>query len=450
MLLLCVRVLAGLMLTCDCLRAQVISATEGAAIRDGLEKVKMEWAAGTFACKEGDEDIHTANEGRLTELVGPVGGKVHTGRSRNDQVVTDLRLHLRGQCERLGDMISSLVSVAAKRAKAEAHILMPGYTHLQSAQPVRWSHWMLAHASSWRRDGERLMQIRDRMNELPLGAGALAGNPFGVDREALAADLGFARPVANSIDAVTDRDFVIELTFWSSLLMVHMSKFGEDLIIFGTQEFGFVKLADAYSTGSSLMPQKKNPDALELLRGKAGRTIGHTVALLTTMKGLPTAYNKDMQEDKAALFDALATAEAALQIAQGVLATVTPNEEPMRKALNSFMLATDLSEYLVRKGVPFRQTHHVAGRAVQMAEERGCALTDLSLADLQTLHELFEADVRIRLTTRTPPLHTAFTPPPALQHGMLQAGGTDRAPCVPRHLNRATPPMPRPATARIS
>jgi len=252
---------------------------------------------------------------------------------------------------------------------------------------------MLAHATSWRRDGERLVQVAERMNELPLGSGALAGNPFGINREALAADLGFARPTANSIDGVTDRDFVVELTFWCSLLMTHLSKFGEDLIIFGTQEFGFVKFADAYSTGSSLMPQKKNPDALELLRGKTGRVIGHTVALLTTLKGLPTAYNKDLQEDKQALFDALDTAEAALQIAQGVLSTLTPNEARMRAALNSFMLATDLSEYLVRKGVPFRQTHHVAGRAVQMAEERGCALTDLSVADLQSLHELFTDDV---------------------------------------------------------
>jgi len=231
------------------------------------------------------------------------------------------------------------------------------------------------------------------MNECPLGSGALAGNPFGIDRESLAADLGFTRPMANSIDGVTDRDFVIELSFWCALLMTHLSKYGEDLIVYSTQEFGFIRLSDAYSTGSSLMPQKKNPDALELLRGKAGRTIGHTVSLLTTMKGLPTAYNKDMQEDKQALFDALDTAEAALQIADGVLATLTPQAARMRSALNSFMLATDLSEYLVRKGVPFRETHHISGRAVQMAEERGCSLTALSLADLQTLHPLFTEDV---------------------------------------------------------
>ena len=458
--------------------AGVISAAEGSSIREGLEKVRSEWASGTFVEKDGDEDIHTANERRLTELIGPTGGKVHTGRSRNDQVVTDLRLHLRGTCARLGELLRSLILVCAKRAAAEVDILMPGYTHLQSAQPIRWGHWMLAHASSWKRDHERLEQAAARLNQMPLGSGALAGNPFGIDRESLASSLGFsgeraagsvwtgpkagerrrarrraswaewrrehgrrsgacasqraplrmchwarasltapsyaaAAPCSNSIDGVTDRDFVIELTFWASLLMTHLSKLGEDLIVYGTQEFGFVKFADAYSTGSSLMPQKKNPDALELLRGKArnrhptpsprgaaarpprdrraegeptapprstalhrpspqsGRVVGHTVALLTMMKGLPTAYNKDMQEDKAALFDALDTAEAALQIAQGVLATLTPNAERMKAALNSFMLATDLSEYLVRKGVPFRQTHHIAGQAVTLAESRG-------------------------------------------------------------------------------
>ena len=385
-------------------KAGVITAEEGEAIRSGLVAVRAEWAAGTFEVKPGDEDIHTANERRLTELVGAVGGKVHTGRSRNDQVVTDLRMHLRGVCARLGELVRNLVRTAAKRAAAEADILMPGYTHLQSAQPVRWGHWMLAHAASWRRDGERLAQIAERMNECPLGSGALAGNPFGIDREALAADLGFARPTANSIDGVTDRDFVVELTFWCSLLMTHLSKYGEDLIIFSTQEFGFVRLSDAYSTGSSLMPQKKNPDALELLRGKSGRTIGHLVSLLTMLKGLPTAYNKDMQEDKQALFDALDTAEAGLQIADGVLATLTPQPDRMRAALNSFMLATDLSEYLVRKGVPFRETHHISGRAVQLAEQRGCSLFALTLEDLKGLHPLFTEDVRRpRLPPTLPP-----------------------------------------------
>jgi len=421
-------------------KAGVITAEEGEAIRSGLVAVRAEWAAGTFEVKPGDEDIHTANERRLTELVGAVGGKVHTGRSRNDQVVTDLRMHLRGVCARLGELVRNLVRTAAKRAAAEADILMPGYTHLQSAQPVRWGHWMLAHAASWRRDGERLAQIAERMNECPLGSGALAGNPFGIDREALAADLGFARPTANSIDGVTDRDFVVELTFWCSLLMTHLSKYGEDLIIFSTQEFGFVRLSDAYSTGSSLMPQKKNPDALELLRGKSGRTIGHLVSLLTMLKGLPTAYNKDMQEDKQALFDALDTAEAGLQIADGVLATLTPQPDRMRAALNSFMLATDLSEYLVRKGVPFRETHHISGRAVQLAEQRGCSLFALTLEDLKGLHPLFTEDVR-RPRCR-PRCHLPSAAAAAPEPAALAATRTAVLPC-------ACPP-PRAAWMRCS
>lgn len=373
--------------------AGVLSAEEGTSIRSGLEKVRAEWAAGTFVVKDGDEDIHTANERRLTELIGPAGGKVHTGRSRNDQVVTDVRLHLRGTCEKLGGLLRGLIEVAAKRAAAEADIIMPGYTHLQSAQPIRWGHWLLSHAWSWKRDAERLEQAAARMNECPLGSGALAGNPFGIDREALSDSLGFARPVQNSIDAVSDRDFVAELSFWAAMLQVHLSKFAEDLIIWNTQEFAFVKMADAYATGSSLMPQKKNPDALELLRGKASRQIGHTMTLLTMLKGTPTAYNKDNQEDKEAIFGALNTAEDALNIATGVLSTLDPKPERMKAALSSFMLATDLSEYLVRKGVPFRETHHISGQAVQMAETRGCALTDLTLQDLQTLHPLFTDDV---------------------------------------------------------
>mmetsp|Transcript_41014 Transcript_41014/g.68137 ORF Transcript_41014/g.68137 Transcript_41014/m.68137 type:complete len:457 (-) Transcript_41014:476-1846(-) len=374
-------------------KAGVISLDEGQAIRAGLEKVRTEWASDSFEIKPGDEDIHTANERRLTELIGPPGGKVHTGRSRNDQVVTDLRLHLRGVCDELDQLIRELVSIAAHRAELEIDLLMPGYTHLQSAQPLRWAHWMLSHAWAWKRDSSRLKQAVERLNECPLGSGALAGHPFCIDRDELAADLGFRCPTANSVDAVSDRDFVVELSGWASLMMVHLSRFAEDLIIYSSQEFGFVRCGDSYSTGSSLMPQKKNPDAAELLRGKSARVIGRHVSLLTMLKGLPAAYNKDLQEDKQALFDVLDTARASLQIACGVLTTLEPQADRMRAALNSFMLATDLSEYLVRKGVPFRETHHVAGRAVQMAEQRGCALTDLTTQDLQSLHALFDEDV---------------------------------------------------------
>ena len=380
-------------------KAKVITPAEGQSIRSGLEKVRAEWAAGTFEPKEGDEDIHTANERRLTELVGSVGGKVHTGRSRNDQVVTDLRLHLRGLCARLLELVHSLVLVAAKRARAEADILMPGYTHLQSAQPIRWSHWILAHASSWRRDGERLAQIAERLNEMPLGSGALAGNPFGIDREALAADLGFARPIANSIDGVTDRDFVIELTMWVSLLMVHLSKFGEDLIIYGTQEFGFVKFADAYSTGSSLMPQKKNPDALELVRGKCGMQVGRLVGVMTTMKALPLAYNKDMQEDKVPLFDAMDELSICLRVLPPLLeGIVVRRVEARAAAIGDFANATELADHLVARGVPFRDAHHQVGRLVAEAIERGLPLEDLSIAEIRNHAPAADETVFVDLT----------------------------------------------------
>ena len=349
-------------------RAKVLTKEEGKAIRAGLEQVGAEWATGTFEIKEADEDIHMANERRLTELAGAPGGKIHTARSRNDQVATDVRLWLRAEGHEQLALLAGLLTVCSERARAEVDALMPGYTHLQRAQPIRWAHWVMAHCSSFRRDAERLTQAIARANVMPLGSGALAGNPFAINREALAKDLGFSAPMSNSLDGVTDRDFILEFSSWATMLMVHLSKFAEDLIVFGTAEFGFISYADAYSTGSSLMPQKKNPDALELLRGKCARVIGNHTTLLTMMKGLPTAYNKDMQEDKRALFDTAATTRAALQIAAGVLSTLTISRERMRAALSPPLLATDLSDYLVRKGMPFREAHHVVGSAVKLAE----------------------------------------------------------------------------------
>jgi argininosuccinate lyase len=304
-----------------------------------------------------------------------------------------VRLWLRGEIATLRGYLAQLITVAVDRAEAEIDLLMPGYTHLQPAQPVRWSHWLLSHAWMWQRDMQRLNDVVKRVNLMPLGSGALAGNPFSIDREALAADLGFDGVTPNSLDAVSDRDFIAEFLFWASLMMVHLSRLGEDLIIFSSREFGFVTLADAYSTGSSLMPQKKNPDALELLRGKAGRVTGDLTGLLMTLKGLPSTYNKDLQEDKEPLFDAVETLSGALQIACGVVSTLTPNAERLRAALATEMLATDLAEYLVRKGVPFRETHHVAGAAVALAEKRGIDLSSLSVADLQGLHPAFDQDV---------------------------------------------------------
>ncbi len=373
--------------------AGLLTEAEAGQIVDGLEQVAAEWEAGAFHIQPGDEDIHTANERRLTELVGPAAGKLHTGRSRNDQIATDVRLWLRDEIDRLAQYLRQLMAVAVERAAHEIDLLMPGYTHTQPAQPVRWSHWLMSHAWMWRRDAARLEDLRGRVNQMPLGNGALAGNPFPIDRAALARDLGFDGYTPNSMDGVSDRDFVAEFLFWAALTMMHLSRLAEDLILYSTLEFGYVTLADAYSTGSSLMPQKKNPDALELLRGKSGRVIGDMTGLLVTLKGLPSTYNKDIQEDKEPLFDAADTLGGALQIAAGVLSTLQTNPEAMRVRLVSEMLATDLAEYLVRKGVPFRETHHIAGAAVRLAEARGVDLADLGLDDLRTLHPAFAADV---------------------------------------------------------
>lgn len=374
-------------------RAGILTNNEADQIIAGLEQVADEWRRGEFVIKPGDEDIHTANERRLTELIGAVGGKLHTGRSRNDQVATDTRLWLREEIAQIQQHLRQLIRVAVDRAEAEIDLLMPGYTHLQPAQPIRWSHWLLSHAWGWQRDAERLTELTTRVNVMPLGSGALAGNPFRVDRQQMAADLGFQDITHNSMDGVSDRDFIAEFLFWSTLTMVHLSRLAEDLIIYSSREFGFVTLADAYSTGSSIMPQKKNPDALELLRGKSGRVMGTMTGLMTTIKGLPTTYNKDLQEDKEPLFDTIHSVSSSLQIACGVISTMTPNQAALRAALSTELLATDLAEYLVRKGVPFRETHHVAGAAVRMAEVQAVPLSELTLDDLLTLHHAFEEDV---------------------------------------------------------
>ncbi|MBX3049880.1 MAG: argininosuccinate lyase [Caldilineaceae bacterium] len=371
----------------------IITGDEAETLVAGLEQVADEWAAGRFALRPGDEDIHTANERRLTELLGDVAGKLHTGRSRNDQVATDTRLWLLGEIAHMRTHLAELIRTAIERAAAEIDLLMPGYTHLQPAQPTRWSHWILSHAWAWQRDAQRLDELTQRVSSLPLGSGALAGNPFGVDRDFLARELGFASVAPNSLDAVSDRDFVAEFLFWASLTMLHLSRWSEDLIVYSSREFGFVGIADAYSTGSSLMPQKKNPDSLELLRGKSGRVFGELSGFLMTIKGLPSTFNKDLQEDKEPLYDAVDTLRDSLQIAGGVLATLTVNVARMAASLVPEMLATDLAEYLVRKGIPFRETHHVAGAAVRLAEEQGVSLSALTAADLQTLHPAFGEDV---------------------------------------------------------
>lgn len=374
--------------------AGLLTPEEVIEIVAGLDAVAAEWRSGNFAIEAGDEDIHTANERRLTELIGAdVAGKLHTGRSRNDQIATDIRLWLREEIRSLQVYLAQLITVTVDRAEQEIDLLMPGYTHLQPAQPIRWSHWLLRHAWAWQRDADRLAQLAERVNVMPLGSGALAGNPFPLDRRKLAADLGFADVTRNSLDGVSDRDFIAEFLFWSTMTMLHLSQLAEDLIVYSSREFSFVTLADAYSTGSSLMPQKKNPDSMELLRGKSGRVMGNMTGLMVTLKGLPSTYNKDLQEDKEPLFDAVDNVSASLQIACGVLSTLTPNIAYLQAALTAEMLATDLAEYLVRKGVPFRETHHVAGAAVRMAEMQAVSLSELTLDDLLSLHGAFEEDV---------------------------------------------------------
>ncbi|MDH7486434.1 MAG: argininosuccinate lyase [Anaerolineae bacterium] len=374
-------------------RAGLLSADERERLIQGLQAVAREFEAGQFEFKPSDEDIHTAVERRLGELVGQVAGKLHTGRSRNDQVATDLRLYLLKEIPGLRQQLSGLQEAIVVKAEQHLDVIMPGYTHLQRAQPVLFSHWLLSYFWMLQRDRERLDELEKRVAVLPLGAGALAGHAtslrssagLGIDRHFLAAELGFRAVSENSMDAVSDRDFVAEFLFWAALVQVHLSRLAEELILWSSAEFGFVALDEAYATGSSLMPQKKNPDALELLRGKAGRMVGHLVALLTVLKGLPSTYNKDLQEDKEPLFDALDTLKLALPVAAGVVRTLKVNAEAMAAALDDGMLATDLADYLVRRGVPFRRSHELVGRAVRRAEELGLPLRELPLAEFQAI-----------------------------------------------------------------
>jgi argininosuccinate lyase len=374
-------------------RAGVLDPDESARICAGLETVQAELESGAFAFDESDEDIHSAVERRLGELIGPLAGKLHTGRSRNDQVATDLRLWLLEHLPRLDEALAGLQAALCERAEADLEILMPGYTHLQRAQPILLGHWWLAHFWPLQRDRERLREAAERARRLPLGAGALAGVPFPVDRQALAEALGFLSPAPNSIDAVSDRDFAAEFLFCAALAGVHLSRLAEGVVLFSSAEFNFLELSDAYATGSSLMPQKKNPDVFELARGKAGGLIGLLTGLLASLKGLPSAYDKDLQEDKLPVFQAYDTLAALLPVLAGALRTLTVHPERMRAAIDGGLLATDLADYLVEKGLPFREAHRLAGRAVQRAAELRKGLEALTLAEWQELHPSFEAGV---------------------------------------------------------
>lgn len=375
-------------------RANIITEPERDTLIDGLRRIKQEFDARTFETKSSDEDIHTAVERRLGELVGTIAGKLHTGRSRNDQVATDTRLFVVDATRNTQHAIRNLQSAILEKSEQHLDVLMPGYTHLQRAQPNLFSHWLMSYFWMLQRDAERLNDCAERASILPLGAGALAGNALGIDREFLARELGFARVSENSIDAVSDRDFIAEFLFDAALLGVHLSRLGEDLVLYSSAEFGFVTMDDAYATGSSLMPQKKNPDAMELARGKAGRLIGDLMSLLAVLKGLPSSYDKDLQEDKEPLFDAVDTLDALLPVVAGVIRTMQVNSDKMHAALDEAMLATDLADYLVRKGVPFRDAHRKAGEVVKLAEARGVALSKLSVDEYRKIAPEFGADVK--------------------------------------------------------
>jgi argininosuccinate lyase len=374
-------------------RAAVLPPAEVAEIVQGLQAILAEIQAGTFQPNPTAEDIHSAVEQELTERIGAVAGKLHTGRSRNDQIATDTRLWLMQTIDTTAALLKEVQAALVARAGQDMDLILPGYTHFQRAQPILLSHWWLSHFWPLLDDLQRLLQLRQRTAQLPLGAGALAGAPFPVDRAFLADQLDFAGILPNSLDAVSNRDFVAEFLFNAALIATHLSRLSEMLIIFTTAEFGFMELSDAYSTGSSLMPQKKNADPLELTRGKAGMLIGRLTGFLATLKGLPSAYDKDLQEDKQPLFEAADTLALMLPVMAGLLATLQVRPARMQAALDPAMLATDLADYMVERGVPFRQAHAIVGQAVRRALEMNVRLDKLPLAELQALHPIFQADV---------------------------------------------------------
>jgi argininosuccinate lyase len=373
--------------------ARVITQSEYEHISTGLEAVLGELESGEFVYAEDDEDIHTAVERRLIELIGEPGEKLHTGRSRNDQVATDLRLWLLENLPLLEEALKDLQAVLIWRAEEDFGVIMPGYTHLQRAQPILLSHWWLAHFWPLQRDRQRLREAAKKTAVLPLGSAALAGTPFRIDRRQLAAELGFDHPCENSLDGVADRDYVAEFLFCTSLIGVHLSRLAESVILFSSAEFGFFELSEAFSSGSSLMPHKKNPDLFELARGKTGGLIGNLAGLLTTLKGLPSAYDKDLQEVKLPVFESFDSLILILPALAGALRTLGVNQKTLQAAIDAESFTTDLADYLVEKGVSFRLAHRLVGQLVQRAIEQGKSLQELELSEYQAVHPAFQADL---------------------------------------------------------
>lgn len=379
----------------------VISATDLADIRRGMEQVRQEIASGAFEWKLDLEDVHLNIEARLTQLVGDAGKRLHTGRSRNDQVATDVRLWLRGEIDLIADLLVDLQKALLQIAERNVDVVLPGFTHLQVAQPVSFGHHMLAYVEMFARDHERMLDVRKRVNRLPLGAAALAGTSYPLDREFVAKELGMDGVCQNSLDAVSDRDFAIEFAAAASLVMVHVSRFSEELILWMSQNFSFIRIADRFTTGSSIMPQKKNPDVPELARGKTGRVVGHLMGLITLMKGQPLAYNKDNQEDKEPLFDTVDTLKDTLRIFAEMAGGITVQPQAMEQAaLKGYATATDLADYLVKKGLPFRDAHETVAHAVKAAVSHNCDLSELPLAVLQQFNPAIEKDVYDALSLR--------------------------------------------------
>ncbi len=373
----------------------VLSSQDATAIQEGLDAIEAEMKAGTFPFRDEFEDIHMNVEARLAELIGAASGRLHTARSRNDQVAVDFRLWVRGACDRAITEIEALQMALLAKAEVNAETLMPGFTHLQPAQPVTFGHHLMAYVEMFGRDAARFKDARARMNESPLGAAALAGSPFPIDRHITAEALGFDRPTANSLDSVSDRDFALEALSAASICAVHLSRLAEEIVIWTTPQFGFIKLSDAFTTGSSIMPQKRNPDAAELTRAKVGRILGSLTQLTVVMKGLPLAYSKDMQEDKPPVFEAFDALDLSLQAMAGMIDDLEPDKARMAAAAGAgYSTATDLADWLVRTlDMPFREAHHVTGRTVKLAEGRGVGLEDLSLKELQSIEPSVTADV---------------------------------------------------------
>ncbi len=380
----------------------IISASDAAEIVKGLDQIQGDIDRGEMRWDDAREDVHMNIEALLTERIGVAGGRLHTARSRNDQVATDLRLWTREACLATAKRIDRLLDVLLAKASAHVDVLMPGYTHMQRAQPVRLAHHILAWGEMIERDRGRLTDAARRMNECPLGSGALAATTFAIDREHTARALGFDRPTQNSLDATADRDFLVEAVAALANCAVHLSRISEELVLWSTQEFGFMQMSDAFTTGSSMMPQKKNPDMAELVRGKTGRVVGDLVALLVLLKGLPLAYNRDLQEDKVPAFDAFDTVDASLTVLAGAIESAVFRPDVMRRALREgFLDATEIADYLAAKGVPFREAHHVAGRLVARAVQVGKVLSDLTLEELRAEHPSLDQDLYAALDPET-------------------------------------------------